>query len=123
MREILFRGKAQNDSEWIEGGYIWPVWWEHDDGKNEKLIALSDGEHCGHVIPETVGQWTGLVDKNGKKIFEGDIVRTRGKDIYLVEWNNDYGGFECFNYETGIDLNSAEVIGNIHDNPELLGKE
>ena len=106
MREILFRGKDIISGEWITG-------------------FLVDAQHIGcwveanPVRPETVGQFTGLTDKNGTKIFEGDIIKLEqsGK-CYEVKYKS-----VCF----CIGINWAishepdcEVIGNIHDNPELL---
>lgn len=79
---------------------------------------------CSEVIPETVGQYTGLTDKNGKKIFEGDIVKNEYGYIglivmktcrYYIEWQS--GNFSNDLY---VFADSLEVIGNIHDNPELL---
>lgn len=119
-REILFRGKCVDNGEWVEGCFWKDIW-----GDNTEYIYY-DGEDY-EVIPETVGQYTGLTDKNDKKIFEGDIVTYKEK-IYTVDWCDDCVSFvlPCINYpelETdfrpfyGTDL---EVIGNIHDNPELL---
>ena len=74
------------------------------------------------VIPETIGQYTGLTDKNGKKIFEGDIVAF-GEYRYTVEWKQDrigYGYTETADRMLECDGEHCEVIGNIHDNPELL---
>ncbi|MBQ2299462.1 MAG: hypothetical protein II278_08835 [Bacteroidaceae bacterium] len=132
MREILFRGKRTASGEWVEGGF-------HSRFEKAFIIGISvllriDGTE---VIPETVGQYTGLTDKNGKKIFEGDIVDASaawwdaagpaGHDspIILVEWNDGLCGFEPFaNYDCdcGVYISSSEceIIGNIHDNPELL---
>ena len=120
MREILFRGKKIYTNEWTEG-----VAFPHDN--NEVAIFSQhpmDGSLVGReVYPETVGQFTGLTDKNGKKIFEGDIIEHKGKR-YSINYLLHYARFlavtpnnaPCvFAYQYG------EVIGNIYDNSELLG--
>lgn len=126
-REILFRGKCVDNGKWVEGCFWKDIW-----GDNTEYIYY-DGEDY-EVIPETVGQYTGLNDKNGKKIFEGDIVKTKkyGKiighsnvadfDIFQVVYKSAV--FRLENHNRGFNLvgNGAdyEVIGNIYDNPELL---
>ena len=119
MREILFRGKRTDTKEWIEG-----VAFPYD---NNKVTMLSqhpmDGSLVGkEVDPETVGQYTGLTDKKGKKIFEGDIIEYEG-NRYSINYLLHYARFSAvkpntvfcvFAYQRG------EVIGNIYDNPELL---
>ena len=155
MREILFRGKRTNDYEWIEGSLCTTI------PSDEDFYTISYFDFEGYyieekVIPETVGQYTGLTDKNGKKIFEGDIIRYSDSgeyEMYLesLECPEEYDGINFENMWTinevvygiainypAFDLNRHdwevnglsnlsesgcyfyEVIGNIHDNPELL---
>lgn len=125
MREILFRGKTVCDGDWIYGGITW------NPSKKEVFIHTEWDE--GKVIPETVGQYTGLCDKNGKKVFEGDIVKTKYRRLCEVRWFSSpcsqcWGLIPIENkhkipdeYDLWIPKN-LEVIGNIHDNPELLNK-
>lgn len=128
MRDILFRGK-RHDGVWEYGYYFAkPILEKH-------FIIL--GESQWLVKPETVGQYTGLTDKNGKKIFEGDICRVCldpeictahiQYDERTASFNMRYDEYTC---NTFLDMRLAEnrvgdrvwieIIGNIHDNPELL---
>jgi len=130
-REILFRGKCVSDSkyagQWVEGGYVPPY---EDSETKEALIVVFYGENSTstyHVIPETVGQYTGLIDKNGKRIFEGDIVLMENVYRYgacrgVVKWDNDGYWYTDYkgDYDQRIHGAWGFVIGNIHDNPELL---
>ena len=135
MREILFRGKRCDNGEWVQGFYVRADHHWHKNGIHKDWIALGASANGGWfalhnkyaVKAETVGQYTGLTDKNGKKIFEGDIVQ--GKDRlekhlevfgYIDHKNGSFvitGDFmthyRWLDYE-------VEVIGNIHENPELL---
>ena len=135
MREILFRGKQISDGEWVEG-YLGievnnsPViqWCEFDENYGVDCVEESA------VIPETVGQYTGLKDKNGRKVFEGDILSGYLDDLfpeeesrYEVIWH-DYGWHIRSNGlldtpDNGWLKENFEVIGNIYDNPELLKTE
>ena len=127
MREILFKGKTiANESKWVEGFY-----------NHIPCGRFLCDEHCIQTIAEdgrigqlydvyesTVGQFTGLTDKNGKKIFEGDIIRVGG-DTYACYWDNGNVEFIVSNPRESFGLAYAaypcmEVIGNIHDNPKLL---
>ena len=135
MREILFRGKQTDNGEWIEGAYS-PFNLNFFGEREEKphIIIISDDEDIDglwcEVIPETVGQYTGLTDKNGVRIFEGDIVSLVKHDglIYKVVYVPcryelvNSKGVNCFVLDIYKSEN-IEVIGNIHDNPELLGGE
>ena len=135
-REILFRGKRVDNGEWVYGQYIKACEHWHRFGKHEDWItrgAIQNGGiinlwgRCA-VIPETVGQFTGILDKNGKKIFEGDIL-LKGFEKVLVKWNANQcrWGIYSNNYEIcGFNESTQgyfEVIGNIYDNSELLEVE
>lgn len=153
MREILFRGNRVDNGEWIEGSLID---WGNDGSqvyiipfsKNATSLSLAQWVNSFGiaVIPETVGQFTGLTDKNGKKIFEGDIVCTRygtgeiccsgdvqfSHGVYGAEWLGNkknksmVGGWGQLHNLRRFDddiINDIEVIGNIYDNPELLEDE
>lgn len=156
MREILFRGKRVDNGEWVEGCFIKPnaIYIENDPSGN--LGKSSDGKFAIGldvclVIPESVGQFTGLLDKNGKKIFEGNLIKVNGvnkswaDDVFHVKYyngmwtlwvsgiNHRYVSFGYF-FKTACDNgffeenclyvsgSLFEIIGNIHDNPELIGK-
>lgn len=155
MREILFRGKRKDNGEWVEGylvgSYLGSFWIDN--------TAISGVAELPLIRPETVGQYTGLQDKNGQRIFEGDIVRYNtfdGFDCYSVvkigEYTQDgsggeYNGQNCLGVYVEVDSFTCpdwadndptyfskyleqqnltevsaecEIIGNIHDNPELL---
>lgn len=139
MREILFRGKSSRGKEWVEGSLIWTGKYccilelENSDRYDypylDSDLGIIDGEAIP-VDPSTVEQYTGCDDKNGKKIFEGDIIKYNDDDIYKVFWSrNDYmfdiDGLNCCDIDRLGNLYNhlCEKIGNIHDNPELLKGE
>lgn len=119
MREILFRGKRVDDGEWVYGDVSF-------NRKGEPAIrywptAENKTYQVEFVDPSTVGQFTGLKDNNGKKIFEGDVVTYR-EGRFVVEWVERYCRFSGRNADTvfaGFAFDRCEVIGNIHNNPEL----
>ena len=153
MREILFRGKTDKN-EWVEGCLL------YDEENNEAFIAEYFEDKAAYirkVLPETVGQYTGLTDKNGKRIFEGDIIsfkeevaeydyqnpilnfdtgrfrlpeiRKKENRVGVVKWYGDLLQYRVFfnrncgpsRFELGDHrLEELLVIGNVHDNPEIL---
>lgn len=135
MREILFRGKKDN-REWVEGSLSLEYGEATQDG-NRKVDYRILGMRCDcdYVIPETVGQYTGLTDKNCKKIFEGDILERRHKEIFrhsqkmIVKFVPVKACFAAVDLDGGNvtfisdyinNKYELEIIGNIHDNSELL---
>lgn len=165
MREILFRGKRKGNGKWIYGFLVPKETNSYADGfliidgalNYDELDDYQPSYSVYSVVPETVGQYTGLTDKNGKKIFEGDIIRYADNDEYemyleSIEYPEEYEGVDFSRMWTvdkvvygdkigypAFDLNAHdfdcnglaelsenggqwfyEVIGNIHDNPELL---
>lgn len=144
MCEILFHGKRRDNGEWVEGHLITGRWYLNEL-EIVAIVPLDNAfySHCEisewyEVDPATVGQYTGLPDKNGKKIFEGDIGSYRqtdgakrngdpilctGKVVYNTKTasyavdSRDDAGCKYFDY---FPIKDFEVIGNIHDNPELL---
>lgn len=129
MREIKFRGKRIDNGEWIYGSLINKIKPTYETSTFWCSLIHDGALTATEVIPETVGQFTGLVDKNGVEIYEGDIVNQTqfGNEIEFVSFEDG-----CFVVKSDYTLNSIisdfkkekiEVIGNIHDNPELLKQE
>ncbi len=140
MKDILFRGKRTDNGEWVDGS----LFVDDKDEKHEILIGYVNYRISWEVVPSTVGQFIGLTDKNGTKIFEGDIIKFH-KFRYEPDWVGVVGYDYCSYIATGrmplayekrideepvylpfevalssIDKTTIEIIGNIHDNPELL---
>lgn len=155
MREILFRGKDPDTGIWYEGFYmalsdttycLKEDYDSHPDNTKHYIVFDRMTDWClpnqhlkADVDPSTVGQYTGLTDKNGKRIFEGDIVlyyhrQLSGKDAPVCDAVvYEEGGFAvgayflnnwlCDSIHGNIQLLDIETIGNIHDNPELLKED
>lgn len=157
MREILFRGKRTDNGEWVHGSLVITTIEPADDApyKYYRIDDMTVGVfpndfQCGLseiVAPETIGQYTGLTDKNGTKIFEGDIIKSHyrnAKKADFIEqvvfhngqfcslykmpgagngkmWANLPDGVPRLPQDKSVYMEICEVIGNIYDNPELLG--
>ncbi len=146
MHKILFRGKPKNELiDWVYGYYFY----SELTCKHYIMGESKDyGYTCIEVIPETVGQYTGLKDKNGTKIFEGDIIKDKDNNVFIMEYGEFFADdvsnmfFDMFGYQGNFNLyglyavginskkenimpskHSCVIIGNIHDNPELLNTE
>ena len=136
MREILFRGKRVDNGEWIQGDIVqFPV---HGV---VRIVEQEPSYKDAEVDSDTVGQFTGLTDKNGRKIFEGDIIHLEYSQVFFGgEYFGEYtaevsykegcfitdginNGDEIETPLSGFNNDEVEIIGNIHDNPELLGGE
>ena len=140
MREILFKAKRIDNGEWVYGSYVY-TFCEDKNGivvgvKVEKHWIVEESGNMVWVDKDTICQCTGLNDKNGKLIWENDVVKQfpdcneLGNSLYFfyqIRWNNEYSafeGYEIYTKETVLfpDLEDIEVIGNIFDNPELMNE-
>ena len=133
MREILFRGKRTHNGEWVYGDFVRGN--ERKSLRDSIFVYDSETQSFNdyEINPSTLGQYTGLTDKNGKRIFEGDIAKVlqgKDKDIAYVGFEN--GAFMLYPktgniyertlWEYWYNDWDVEVVGNITDNPELLEK-
>ena len=141
-REILFKAKRIDNGEWVEGQYAYITNPLTEDGKPIKRLICNGTNIFNDLIdPDTLCQYTGLTDKNGKKIWENDIVkclkRTEGYELYQVVWRNEFADFGVepikpkygakypIGLSDGVTLcgHDYRAFGNIFDNPELLEVE
>ena len=133
IRDIIFRGKRTDNDEWVYGSFCMDAIEQFKgpvgvDGFIRLYNKAKDKMQMHEVDRETVGQYTGLKNRNGERFFEGDIVQ-RGREIATVE----YGEFNCpccdgvygwtFNGGDIREGDEYEIVGNIHDNPELMKGE
>ena len=137
MREHmgLYRGRRSDNGAWVDNGeWVEGAFCPRNSRKNSPCIIKLTGAAAGYwyeVDPDTVGECTGLRDKNGKLIFEGDMCcNTRTGEIVSVKWHGTMAGFVWSKRKEKSNLfdfgelfrahDKYEIIGNIHDNPELL---
>ncbi len=135
MREILFKAKRIDNGEWVEGQYVYITNPLTEDGKPIKHLICNGTNIFNDLIdPDTLCQYTGLTDKNGKKIWENDIcemVYDGVVHIYIIVWDKEELDFKGTNGKENYGINfeylgcceEIVVIGNIFDNPELLEVE
>lgn len=132
MREHLYRGKRKDNGEWAEGFYFY----QRESATDRRVYFIVTNNGFGfswnEVIPETLCEFTGLTDKNGNKIFEGDIIKCHYEtytkqwdEIYEVIYFNSSFGLKTFNDKHFVAFGlsthrTCEILGNIFDNPELL---
>ena len=131
MREILFRGKRIDNGEWVKGSFCMDATeqlygYNGADGFIRRYSTEKRKTNMFEVVRDTVGQFTGLTDKNGVRIFERDIVRYNNGVItndFAVGYSEEWAKFAFYPPNRVFSVfrsNKYEVIGNIHDNPELL---
>ena len=125
MIKIIFRGKRKDNGEWVYGWYVNKAEAKHQIVTKEDVMPIS-------VHPETVGQFTGLTDKDGKEIYEGDIIQDKNGIGVIMWFQTSWGvasyahGYDGLKSYTAVDsfyskeTKEWSVIGNIHDNPSLL---
>ena len=136
MRDLIFRGQRCDNGEWVYGFYVRADHHWHNHGVHKDWIicgASANGGwfalHNKHAVKaDTVGQYTGLTDKNGTRVFEGDIVDilSECEELGVIAYEDgafvvNANGFSL-DFISNIDGKDVEVIGNVWDNPELIGE-
>lgn len=138
IREVLFKAKRTDNGKWVEGSLIRGVFVRCADNQDIPYILNIDDIECDYdnfgdltdgfgyyeVNPDTICQFTGLVDRNGDKIWENDIVRL-DEDLYIVTWEEDDAMFALedvvvVEHFSNVDSKWCEIIGNKFDNPDLI---
>jgi uncharacterized phage protein (TIGR01671 family) len=133
MREMLFRGKRKDNGEWVYGGF-----YGQDSADGPSTYYILHHDKLIAVDPKTVGQYTGFTDRNKVRIFEGDIVEDKFGNIGVISYSDHFLDWRIVFFKGREDLldiagacifdwvypeMTLKVIGNIHDSPELLGRE
>ena len=136
-REILFRGRRLDNGEWVYGSFvkiplvsgriaycICPIEKVGRENKNVPHMGIlyTLNEDIFVVDPATVGEYTGLIDKDGNKIFEGDIIQFYKTSAYVIFRDGEFCAIDCDNTRYCIVQSVVRLTGNIHDNEELLDK-
>jgi uncharacterized phage protein (TIGR01671 family) len=130
MREIKFRGFSESKKVWLYGDLL------QTEIAFQKMYSILDWSHAKqntksselNVPVESVGQLTGLKDKNGKEIYDQDFIKSSGGDIMLVVWRQDLASFALrkdgwmYDHYFGeaVDAGHTQVVGNFYENPELI---
>ena len=136
MRDILFKAKRKDNGEWVEGSLIQSPYmgevrsWISTPKDKTRLRAIATyyGDwRAVEVRTDTICQYTGLTDKNGNKIWENDVVIVNGNYTGKVIWSELWTNYTVIGSNINISINNRwndiyEVIGNIFDNPELIGE-
>lgn len=121
MRKIKSRGKRLDNGVWVEGSLL------QDDYGVCMIVEFVDHHEQWHEVdPDTVGQYTGMKDKNTREVYEGDVLTDKFESVGVIEWQNgcfvvNFGDVDVFQISDCFDDSyQMWVIGNIHDNPEML---
>lgn len=116
MREIVFRAKREDNNQWVYGSLI-----IYPDGKMSIFVTKTAREF--YVKPATIGEYTGITNANGQKIYEGDIIDVAGYPSQVEQHSGMWMAVKGNNVGHTIQTTSMEILGNIHDTPYLLKGE